>query len=149
MEITLRVEILVLIGIIFFILFGNTLISCFRYTGKEGFSSKYTYDYDARNQAPFTLNDTKQVNTSSWFDANLTYSKGESPGTAAQSILSRQAGSIPLPEGELLMFDKTDFKPECCPNTYSNSMGCACMSVDQYSYLTNRGGNNVPYSEYR
>jgi hypothetical protein len=47
-----------------------------------------------------------------------------------------------------LMFKKTPFKPECCPNTYSNSMGCACMSTKQYNYLINRGGNNVPYSEY-
>ena len=47
-----------------------------------------------------------------------------------------------------LMFDKTSFKPECCPNTYSNSMGCACMTNKQYNYLINRGGNNVPYSQY-
>ena len=47
-----------------------------------------------------------------------------------------------------LMFKNTSFKPECCPNTYSNSMGCACMSTKQYNYLVHRGGNNVPYSEY-
>jgi len=47
-----------------------------------------------------------------------------------------------------LLFKNTAFKPECCPNTYSNSMGCACMSTKQYNYLENRGGNNVPYSEY-
>lgn len=47
-----------------------------------------------------------------------------------------------------LMFKNTSFKPECCPNTYSNSMGCACMSTKQYNYLETRGGNNVPYSQY-
>jgi hypothetical protein len=47
-----------------------------------------------------------------------------------------------------LMFKNTAFKPECCPNTYSNSMGCACMSTSQYNYLETRGGNNVPYSQY-
>lgn len=47
-----------------------------------------------------------------------------------------------------LLFKDTAFKPECCPNTYSNSMGCACMSTTQYNYLNNRGGNNVPYSQY-
>ena len=45
------------------------------------------------------------------------------------------------------LFDAV-FKPECCPNTYTSSMGCACMTVGQYDYLRNRGGNNVPYSEY-
>jgi hypothetical protein len=50
--------------------------------------------------------------------------------------------------GELDIFANTEFKPECCPNTYSSSMGCACMSSDTYEILSNRGGNNVPYSQY-
>ena len=149
MEITLRLEIIVLIGVVLFILFGHTLASCFRYTGKEGFSSRYGTNLDVRDQAPFSLTSDVPVDTSNWFNANLTYQKGQTPGAAVQSILARQTGELPLPDDQLLMFANTDFKPECCPNTYSNSMGCACMSVDQYSYLTNRGGNNVPYSEYR
>jgi len=48
----------------------------------------------------------------------------------------------------LFMFANTEFKPECCPNTYSNSSGCACMDSNSYNYLITRGGNNVPYSEY-
>jgi hypothetical protein len=149
MEITLRVEILVLIGVVLFILFGHTIASCFKYTGKEGFRSRYSTDLDARSQGLFSLTSDKPVDTTNWSNPNLTYSNGQSPGPAAQSILARQTGEIPLPEGEMLMFANTGFKPECCPNTYSNSMGCACMSVGQYSYLSNRGGNNVPYSEYR
>jgi hypothetical protein len=47
-----------------------------------------------------------------------------------------------------LIFSRTSFKPECCPTTYSNSQGCACISNQQYEYLIKRGGNNVPYSEY-
>lgn len=47
-----------------------------------------------------------------------------------------------------LLFKNTAFKPECCPNTYSNSMGCACMNTKQYNYLIHRGGNNTPYSIY-
>jgi hypothetical protein len=52
----------------------------------------------------------------------------------------------PLSKGELNMFANTPFKPECCPTTYSNSMGCACINMDQYNYLITRGGNNVPYA---
>ncbi len=148
MEITVRIEILVLIGVVLFILFGNTLASCFRYTGKEGFTSSWG-NLDVRDQTPFSSTDYKPTDTTTWFTPNLTYAKGQAPGAAAQEILDRNTGKIPLPEGELLMFANTEFKPDCCPSTYSNSMGCACMSVDQYSYLTNRGGNNVPYSEYR
>jgi hypothetical protein len=47
-----------------------------------------------------------------------------------------------------LIFNDTPFRPECCPTTYSNSMGCVCMTQSQYRYLIDRGGNNVPYSEY-
>ncbi len=52
----------------------------------------------------------------------------------------------PLSQGELNMFANTAFKPECCPTTYSNSMGCACINKDQYNYLITRGGNNVPFA---
>ena len=47
-----------------------------------------------------------------------------------------------------LLFKDTAFKPECCPNFYSRSTGCACMTTDQYNYMQTRGLNNVPYSEY-
>lgn len=148
MEITFRIEILLLIGIVLLILFGNTLGSCFRYTGKEGFTMGYG-DLDARSEAPYSLTDDKPTDATTWFTPNLTYRKGQAPSASAKAILNRKTGKLPLPEGELLMFANTEFKPDCCPSTYSNSMGCACMSVDQYTYLTNRGGNNVPYSEYR
>jgi hypothetical protein len=73
---------------------------------------------------------------------------GKPLDAAVQAILNRAPQPIPLPEGELSMFATTPFKPECCPNSYSNSMGCACMTTGQYNYLVNRGGNNIPYSEY-
>jgi hypothetical protein len=56
------------------------------------------------------------------------------------------ADNTPLAHGELDMFANTEFKPECCPTTYSNSMGCACINKDQYNYLITRGGNNVPFA---
>jgi hypothetical protein len=65
-----------------------------------------------------------------------------------KEILNRKPQPIPLPKGELDMFATTPFKPECCPNTFSNSSGCACMTTAKYNYLIERGGNIVPYSEY-
>jgi hypothetical protein len=85
---------------------------------------------------------------STWNTQNTVYSSGAVSGSVANSILNRPKQPIPLPEGELDMFAKTPFKPECCPNTYSTGSGCACMTVDQYKYLRNRGSNNVPFSEY-
>lgn len=78
----------------------------------------------------------------------MTVVPGKTLSPGVQQVLNRQPQPIPLPEGELLLFANTPFKPECCPNTFSTSTGCACMSTGQYNYLVERGGNNVPYSEY-
>ena len=59
-----------------------------------------------------------------------------------------QNANQPMSSDSMDFFKNTQFKPECCPNTYSGSEGCACMSNDQYNTLVSRGGNNVPYSEY-
>ena len=83
-----------------------------------------------------------------WAMPTLTYSKGTTPDAGVQAIWNRPKQPIPLPKGELDIFATTEFKAECCPNTFSSSEGCACMTTEQYGYLKNRGGNNVPYSEY-
>lgn len=75
------------------------------------------------------------VNTSSWFKNS-------------QPPAPRDPQPVPLPEGEMLFFKTTPFKPECCPNTYTTSSGCACMTGEQYNYLKLRGNNNVPYSNF-
>jgi hypothetical protein len=111
----------------------------------EGFTSANTNDGQS---SLYSLNNYKQVNTSSWNNPNLTIVQGQPLSSGVQNILNRPQQPIPLPKGELSMFANTPFKPECCPNTYSNSSGCACMTVGQYDYLITRGGNNVPYSEY-
>jgi|688.fasta_scaffold118885_3 hypothetical protein len=88
------------------------------------------------------------MNPATWAMPTLTYSKGTTPSAGAQSILNRPKQPIPLPEGQLDMFATTKFDGSCCPNAFSTSMGCACMTPEQLGYLHNRGGNNVPYSEY-
>ncbi len=49
----------------------------------------------------------------------------------------------PLKNGELVMFAKNKFKPECCPAPYSSSTGCVCMTPEQINYLNTRGGNRT------
>lgn len=109
---------------------------------KEGFTGANT------NNGESSMYNEPPVSTTSWFTPNLTYTPGQPVSQGIQNILNRPKQPVPLPEGEMLMFKNTIFSGECCPNTYSNSMGCACMTVDQYNYLIDRGGNNVPYSEY-
>ena len=49
----------------------------------------------------------------------------------------------PLKNGEMVMFAKNKFKPECCPAPYSSSTGCACITPEQINYLNTRGGNRT------
>lgn len=90
----------------------------------------------------------QKQSSKNWSNPNLTYSSGGKLSQGSKNILKRPPQPIPLPPGQLDMFATTEFKPSCCPNTFSSSTGCACMTVNQYKYLVDRGGNNVPYSEY-
>jgi hypothetical protein len=112
---------------------------------KEGFVGANT---NYGQSSPFDLNSSSTVNTSSWSAPDMTVVPGKPLSPGVKQFLAREPQPIPLPEGELDMFASTPFKPECCPNTYSTSTGCACMTGTQYNYLVNRGANNVPYSEY-
>jgi hypothetical protein len=116
--------------------------------GKEGFTGANT---NYGQSAPYLLGSqsgTVALDTNSWNQQDLVVKCDGSYGKGVSDILGRQKQPIPLAEGELDVFATTPFKPECCPNFYSNSTGCACMTTDQYNYLQTRGGNNVPYSEY-
>ena len=143
-----RLEILILIIVVFWIMFGHVLCSCCLFNLKihEGFSG-------ANKSSMGPQFGTAKIpgyimNPSTWSMPTLTYSPGTTPDAGVKTILDRPKQPIPLPKDELDMFATTEFKPECCPNAYSNSTGCACMTVDQYNYLHNRGGNNVPYDVY-
>jgi hypothetical protein len=156
MEITFRVEILILIAILFFVMWGHVFCSCSRIGVKEAFDETTDFfeklklktkkpkkegfgNMSMLNDGESSAYDTPPVNTSTWFQPK---------GSSAESILQRPTQPVPLPEGEMVMFATTEFKPECCSSSYSTGSGCACMTVPQYNYLVNRGGNNVPYSEY-
>jgi len=40
-------------------------------------------------------------------------------------------------------FGDIPFRPDCCPSTYSNSVGCACLSGSKLDMLVKRGGNRT------
>jgi hypothetical protein len=94
--------------------------------------------------APYTIGGSSSIDTSTWVSPDL--SNVESP--ASQDILNRPEQPVPLPEGRMSFFGSTKFSPECCPNAYSTSSGCACMTMNQYNSLRNRGGNTDSLSEF-
>ena len=149
---TFRIEIILLIGFVLWILFAHLICSCAKVSVNENFMNNIKEGFAGNNMAytPQFANYKypDKLDTNKWPMPTLTFTPGQKPDKAVQDIWRRKKQPIPLPKGQLNMFQTTPFKPECCPNTYSNSMGCACMTVDQYSYLRHRGGNNVPYSEY-
>jgi len=155
----LNLEVLILIGVVYLILVGHTLCGCSRVGLMEGLDvmqkvvAKKTEGFVGANtnygeSSSYDLSSDVPVNTSSWSAQNMTVVKGQPLSKGVKQFLAREPQPVPLPEGELLMFANTPFKPECCPNTYSNSTGCACMTGEQYNFLVLRGGNNVPYSEF-
>jgi hypothetical protein len=174
-----RLEILLLIVVVAWILFGHLLCSCSKMGFKEGLETMvgedvvqkiekvadevkesakekedkkegFTGANDLAYQAQFAGTNTPGyiMSPNKWSMPTLEYTPGTKPDAGVMSILDRKPQPIPVPEGQLDMLATTPFKPECCPNSYSTSTGCACMTVDQYNYLRDRGGNNVPYSEY-
>jgi len=124
---------------------GPTTSTSSTSTSTEGFTGANT---NYGQSSPYDLTNDNSVNTSSWSAQNMTVVPGQPLSDGVKKFLAREPQSVPLPEGELFMFANTPFKPECCPNTYSNGSGCACMTGNQYNSLILRGGNNVPYSEY-
>jgi hypothetical protein len=56
---------------------------------------------------------------------------------------SAYTAAEPLKNGEMVLFAKNKFKPECCPAPYSTSTGCVCMTPEQINYLNTRGGNRT------
>lgn len=170
-----RIEIILLIIVVSWIMFGHILCSCCTMSFKEGLcclrdATEKIIDTDPNcDRDPTCVDEVEEeveqegfigsefsssnapgyiMKPDTWPMPDLTYSEGTVPDAGVQAIENRPQQPIPLPEGQLDIFATTPFKPECCPNTYSSSEGCACMTTEQYGYLQNRGGNNVPYSEY-
>jgi hypothetical protein len=113
--------------------------------GKEGFVGANT---NYGQSSPYDLTSNVTLDSSSWSKPDLTVVPGKQPNQAVKQFLSRKQQQLPLPEGEMDFFANVEFKPECCPNAYSNSMGCACMTSQDYNFLKTRANNNVPYSDF-
>lgn len=114
-------------------------------TATEGFVGA---NINYGQSSPYELGDTMPVDTSSWSAQSMVVEPGKPLSKGVKDFLARPNQQLPLPEGEMVFLANSQFKPECCPNTYSNSSGCWCGSSADFNYLKTRAGNNVPYSEY-
>jgi len=137
----LRVELLIAIVVLGFIVGTHLMCSCSRLSMTEGMQMLgATLDYKMGEGVKGSW-DTREQQVGS-------------------SIPHRQqdhdtyASKFVGPEESLYYFSDTEFKPECCGSNYSanggllreggySSGGCACMSKKQIDYINQRGGNRT------
>ena len=151
-----RGELLILIGIMLWIISINLCVSCLRiqFGIEEGFEMiKNVVDNGKKN--PITASDLNiYPKTPVSPSDNLSALNGElltadTSGSVGSNYASTPgSASFQVPKDKLDMLSGVNFKPECCPSLYTSSMGCACIDPSQQKFLSERGGNNYPKSEY-
>lgn len=131
--ITLRLEVVILCLLLGGLINSLLLCSCSRIGLIEGMqiigtSLEYTMGEDVAN---------------SWTNKALQYADKMGYVDARNKYAQYKGTPVPLPEGQMFMFADNQFKPECCPSTYTSSDGCACITQEQVTYLNERGGNRT------
>jgi hypothetical protein len=122
-----------------FLISSHIVCGCCKMTMKETMTT-------LANAATLDHNNNADMK-GSWMSKSLAYA-GD---MGYQSILDKHANykGTPVPlENTLFYFQDNEFKPECCPTTYSTSTGCACTSPEQMKYLNERGGNRTMPTEF-
>jgi hypothetical protein len=135
---TIRVELVILCLIIGAFIGANLLCSC---SGgiREGFNAGTdmmgaALDYSMGLEQQQLMQDPNSVyGYNSWYSGLEGNSQGIKP---------------PLPEGQMDLFAQNVSRPECCPSTYTTSVGCICETPEQMKYLNERGGNRTLNSTY-
>jgi len=143
----MRLEIVVICIVIGMIMGLFMFCDCFQYGLFEGMTQKKPVA-GARTEEGFTNLSNNKMNiddsyTMGWVKTAKQYASGMGYKNKLNSYKHNVGTPVPLPEGELFFFADNKFKPECCPSTYSDSTGCACLSQDQVTYINQRGGNRT------
>ena len=160
---TIRGEIVLLIIIVSWVLFGHLFCSCSKIGIEEGFeiakqlvngvkTNNVAYGSQfSEYQSVWTVPSSPKttVSPANNLAVNNDLSDVNTPfNNPPLAIKTDYAKPYQLPPGEMDILAVTTFKPECCPNLYSNSKGCACPTDAQFTFMKQRGGNNVPVSDY-
>jgi len=138
-----RVEIVVACIIIGMVAGLFMFCDCFQYSILEGMQNntrKEKEGFANLNNNDLHINNSY---TMGWVQKAKQYASGMGYKNKLNSYKDNVGTPVPLPEGELFFFADNKFKPECCPSTYSDSTGCACLSQDQVTYINERGGNRT------
>ena len=146
-----RIEVVIACVIIGMVMGLVMFCDCFQYSLIEGMTTKKnvkelttnkkkTEGFKNLNNNDLHIDDSY---TMGWVQTAKRYASGMGNKNRLNTYKDNVGTPVPLPEGELFFFADNKFKPECCPSTYSNSMGCACLSQAQVEYVNQRGGNRT------
>ena len=146
-----RVEVVIACVIIGMVMGLVMFCDCFQYSLIEGMTTKKnvkelmtnkkkTEGFKNLNNNDLHIDDSY---TMGWVQTAKRYASGMGNKNRLNTYKDNVGTPVPLPEGELFFFADNKFKPECCPSTYSNSLGCACLSQPQVDYINQRGGNRT------
>jgi hypothetical protein len=142
-----RVEVVVACIIIGMLAGLFMFCDCFQYSIIEGMTTKDMNNKKKKVEGFVNLSNNElnidDSYTMSWVKTAKRYASGMGNKNRLNTYKDNVGTPVPLPEGELFFFADNKFKPECCPSTYSDSTGCACLSQDQVNYINQRGGNRT------
>ena len=141
-----RVEVAIACVIIGMVMGLMMFCDCFQYSLIEGMTKKNKTTYGKREGFKNLNNNDLHIDdsyTMGWVQTAKRYASGMGNENRLNTYKDNVGTPVPLPEGELFFFADNKFKPECCPSTYSDSMGCACLSQAQVDYVNQRGGNRT------
>lgn len=141
---TIRLEVVLASMVLGFLIALMTVRSCSKITLKEGLtlmSTLYNLEDNTKSK-PTTVDEEQSPIMSKWVGDAHKYA--QQMGDGYQTVLDRVSGNVgtkvPL-EDTMVFYRDNEFKPECCPSSYSSSTGCMCMSPEQVKHLALRGGN--------
>jgi len=141
-----RIEVIIACVIIGMVMGLVMFCDCFQYNLIEGMATKKNTKKNGKEGFTNLNNNDLHIDNSytmGWVDTAKRYASGMGNENRLNTYKDNVGTPVPLPEGELFFFADNKFKPECCPSTYSDSMGCACLSQAQVTYLNERGGNRT------
>lgn len=118
---------------------SHTMCSCMKVTAKEAMTNLA--------RAALLDEDSNSDIKDSWISKSYGYAANMGNKTRMEKNANIKGTPVPLEE-TMVYFKDNEFKPSCCPATYSTSTGCACSSPEQIKYLNERGGNRTLPTEF-
>lgn len=143
---SVRIEIILLCILLGIILGTHLLCSCCKFSLKkgldilnarsikEGLTLLEGTDIDYKMGSDMQNSWTNQNNMK--YDYNDWYKSLEN-NTSSIDI------NKDIENGNMHFFAYNKFDSKCCPSSYTNDLGCACITPEQIKYLNTRGGNRT------